>query len=410
MALDKQTLLGALSDELILELTAQLVAIPTRNPPGEEKPCALFIHRTLTDWGIEAELIGEPDPERPQVLAWIRGTGAGPTFILNGHMDTVGEGDPARWSRPPFAATRQGDRLYGLGACDMKGSLASAMAMLKALNDSGARLPGTLMFQAVMGEEMDEPGTRTLLRLGHTGDYAITMEPTGGRIGPGTRGACWYRATLSGPASHCGLTAPDAPDLMHALARFAAAIEAYHREVSTRTHHLLASPGCRITRVRAGEAHNSTARHCELVVDRRMLPEESVAAVGDELRAMLAEAVAAVPGVAHGLEFLDLNEATETPLDSPLIEALARNHRALNGSEAEIWGPPYGSDMRNFVVDAGIPTVNFGAGDFRRCHQPDEFVPVPELLAVARVTFATVLDVLAGDLGSPAGRAAPDTG
>jgi len=402
MTADRQAILGALSDELILELTARLVAIPTRNPPGEEKACARFIHETLRGWGIEAELVHEPDPERPQVVAWVRGSGDGPTFILNGHMDTVVEGDPARWTRPPFEARREGDLLYGLGTCDMKGSLAYGMAILKALRDSGARLSGTLMFQAVMGEEMDEPGTKTLLALGYTGDYAITMEPTDGRIGPATRGACWHRATLTGPASHCGLTTPDAPDVMHAFARFAMAVEAYHRDVSARTHHLLASPGCRITRAQAGEAHNSTARRCEIVVDRRMLPDESVAQVGDDLRARLADAVAGRPGVEHTLEFLDLNEATETSLDSPLVTALARNHRALRGSKAGIWGPPYGSDMRNFVVDAGIPTVNFGAGDFRCCHQPDEHVPISDLLAVARVTFATVIDFLENTGGAPA--------
>jgi len=253
-----------------------------------------------------------------------------------------------------------------------------------------------------MGEEMDEPGTRTLLELGYTGDWAITMEPTDARIGPGTRGACWHRITLTGPSTHCGLTAPDAPDVMHFLARFAAEVEACHREVSARTHHLLASPACRITVARAGEVHNSTARACELVCDRRMLPGETTGAVADDLRARLDRVAREVPGVDYAIEFVALNEATETPLDSPLVTTLARNIRALRGTEAEIWGPPYGSDMRNFVVDAGIPTVNFGAGDFRRCHQPDECVPVSDLLSVARVVFATVIDFLSGEEGTGA--------
>ena len=223
------------------------------------------------------------------------------------------------------------------------------------------------------------------------------MEPTDGRIGPGTRGACWHRVTLTGPQVHCGLTAADAPDVMHAFGRFAVKVQAYHRAVSAQTHHLLASPGCRITKVEAGDVHNSTAAQCEAVVDRRMLPHEAVEQVGDDLRALLDEATADAPEVQYAIEFIDLNEATETPLDSPLVQALARNSREIRGAEAEIWGPPYGSDMRNFVVDAGIPTVNFGAGDFRRCHQPDEFVPVSDLLSVARVTFGTVLDFLGGD-------------
>lgn len=390
----KSAILESLSDDLVVDLTERLIAIPTVNPPGQEADCARFIYETLTGWGVEAELVPEPDPERPQVVAWVRGTTCGPTFILNAHMDTVPEGDVARWTRPPFEATREGDRLYGLGACDMKGSLASIMAMLKALHDSGAALPGTLMAQFPMGEETDEPGTRTLLALGYVGDMAITMEPTDGRIGPGTRGACWHRVGITGPSAHCGLTPADAADVMHVARRFAAAVEDIHREVSTQTHHLLASPAARITEMRAGERHNATAGRCEMVVDRRMLPHESVAEVGDGLRARLDAAIGGAEGVRGTVTFVDLNEATETPLDAPLVRALAANIRELGRREPEIWGPPYGSDMRNFVHDAAIPCVNFGAGDFRRCHQPDEFVPVPDLLGVARIVFGTVLDVI----------------
>jgi len=396
VTVDKRALVASLSDQLILDLTARLVAIPTRNPPGEEKPAAELIHATLTGWGIEAELVDKPDPERPQVIAWLRGTGEGPTFILNGHIDTVVEGDPAHWTRPPFEATREDDRLYGLGTSDMKGAIASCMAILKSLHDSGARFPGTLMFQAVMGEEMDEPGTKTLLELGYTGDWAITMEPTDARIGPGTRGACWHRIEITGPSSHCGLVAPDAPDVMHFVSRFAHEVELYHSQVSRQPHHLLASPACRITKVEAGETHNSTARRCMLLVDRRMLPHESTEQVGQDLRERLDKVQAELPAIDYSMEFIALNEATEIPLDSPLVTTLAENYKEVRGVEAEIWGPPYGSDMRNFVVDAGIPTVNFGAGDFHRCHQPDEFVPVDDLLDVARVVYATVIDFLQG--------------
>jgi len=392
-----QHLLSLLTEDALVSLTRQLVSIPTRNPPGEEKACAEFIYQTLTGWGVEAELVIEPDPARPQVVAWHRGTGAGPTFILNAHIDTVPEGDNALWTYPPHEATRVGDKLYGLGTCDMKGSLASIMLMLKALKDSNASFPGTLMAQFPMGEEMDEPGTKTLLAKGYVGDAAITMEPTNGQIGPGTRGACWHSINISGPACHCGLTAPDASDLMHVVQRFAKLIEDYHDVVSQKTHHLLASPGCRITKLTLGERHNATARNCELLVDRRMLPQETVAEVEADLRALLDEAIAGSPDFERAIAFVDLNEATETPLDSDLVRTLSQAIREATGHEPKIWGPPYGSDMRNFVVDAGIPTVNFGAGDFRVCHQPDEFVPVADLLEVARVVFSTVLDFIARD-------------
>lgn len=385
-------LVDSLDSELLLDLTARLVAIPTRNPPGEEKACAYFIRDTLAGWGVEAHLVDAPDPDRPQVVAFVRGTGGGPTFILNAHIDTVPEGDTALWTRPPFVATREGDRLYGLGTCDMKGSLASIMVMMKTLHESGVRFAGTLMAQFPMGEEMDEPGTETLLAMGHVGDAAITMEPTDARVGPGTRGACWHRVTLEGPRCHCGLTAPDAPDLAHVVQRFAAAVEAYHDAVCQRRHHLLASPGCRITRLSMGETHNSTARRAKMTVDRRMLPDETVEQVGADLRRMLDQAIGTAAGATGAVTFVDQNEATETALDTPLVTTLAANIERHTGRPAEIWGPPYGSDMRHFVCQAQIPCVNFGAGDFRVCHQPDEFVPVSDLVSVARIAFATALE------------------
>lgn len=380
--------------ELIVELTERMVAIPTRNPPGDERPCAEFVHQTLTGWGLETELIHEPYPERPQVVAWVRGAGDGPTVILNGHLDVVGEGDPDAWTHPPFRMTRDGDRLYGRGTADMKGAVAGGMAVCKALHEAGAPFAGNLMLQAVVGEEMDEDGTRTLLRKGYVGDHAIVMEPTDARIGPGTRGACWHRVRLAGPSVHCGLAAPDAPDVMRFVAHFAGAIAAHHQRVSTRTHHLLPNPACRISRIAGGDAHNATVRACELTIDRRMLPDEGYEDVTAELRELLAATASAVPGIEHELEFLAGNEPTETALDTPLIRALQANFRQVFGREAEIWGPPYGSDMRNFVADCGIPTTNFGAGDFSVCHQPDEWVSASDLVRCAQTVLGTAVDLL----------------
>ncbi|HEX9923959.1 MAG TPA: M20/M25/M40 family metallo-hydrolase, partial [Anaerolineae bacterium] len=345
----KANLIEALPADLILDLTAQLVAIPTPNPPGQEKACAEFIMTSLQRWGIEAELVPEPDPDRPQVVAWRRGTGEGPTVILNAHMDTVGEGNRADWRYPPFQVTRDGNRLYGRGTCDMKGSLAIGMAIMKTLTKAEVAFSGTLMFQAVMGEEMDEPGTRTLLQKGYSGDYAIVLEPTDLRIGPASRGVTWHKITLTGPAVHCGLAAPDAPDVMVHFGQVAAALTEYHRRIAAQTHPLSPSPSCRITRVRAGEAHNSTVGQCNFVIDRRMLPGETHEQVTGELRTILDRLK--IPDIDYELAFLEWNEPVETPLDSPLIEVLKQNIAAAGGLEPQIWGPPYGSDVRNFIYD-----------------------------------------------------------
>jgi len=394
MTNDLNALLGRLDLDLVVRLARDLVAIPSENPPGQERACAEFIHTTLTRWGVEAEMVPAPDPARPQVIAWHRGPEGGPTLILNGHMDTVPAGDRGAWTHPPFDAVIKDGRLYALGAADMKGALAAAMVVMKTLHETRPALNGTVMFQAVMGEEMDEPGTRTLLRRGYTGDWALVLEPTDLRIGPVTRGACWHKVRIETPSMHCGLAPGDLKDATDVLRDFSTALARYHDGIARRRHDLIAPPACRITRIESGTAHNSTAGRCELLVDRRMLPGEAFEDVTRELRDIFAEVHARHPDSIWTIEPLEWNEPTQTPLDDPLITGLEAGFAAVRGQKPAVWGPPYGSDMRNFVHDSGIPATNFGPGDFRVCHRPDEFVALEDLRTCAAVVLATAVDLL----------------
>jgi acetylornithine deacetylase/succinyl-diaminopimelate desuccinylase-like protein len=164
--------------------------------------------------------------------------------------------------------------------------------------------------------------------------------------------------------------------------------------VAEKTHPLSPSPGCRITQVDAGEAHNSLVGRCEFTIDRRMIPGETVEGVTAELKAILERELADAPELAYQLQFLEWNEPVQAPLDSPLVTVLEQNITSVGGREAEIWAVPYGCDVRNFIYDAGIPAVNFGAGDYRVCHQPNEFVPIDDLLTCARVVMGTAFDLL----------------
>lgn len=393
---DKRSLVDAFPAELAMRLAQQLVAIPSRNPPGEEKSCAEFIHATLRDWGIETELILKPDPERPQVVAWVSGSGQGPTFVLNGHTDTVQEGELDAWRIPPFEGRIVDGRLHGLGSCDMKGPLAVGMAVLKTIHDRSNRFPGTLMLHAAMGEEMAEDGTRTLLNLGYTGDFAVVMEPTNLAIGRANRGVSWYRLTLTGDPLHCGFAAPDVPDVMSQFARFQDALSDYHLRISQKKHPLLLSPGCRVTQAHVGERHNHLPAQGEFTIDRRMLPGESFEQVERELVHILDTVGASDPTFDYNLEYLRGNEPVELAENDPLIDVIQRNLREIDGCEADIIGMIAGTDVRNFVHDQEIPAVNFGPGDFRVCHKPNEFVPVNDLVRSGRILLGVTYDLLGG--------------
>jgi len=197
--------LESIDIDFLIRLTQDLVRIPTQNPPGNEKSCAEYIHRTLSQWGVETKIIPEPFRHRPQVLATVSGREAGPTLILNGHMDVVPEGSRGHWKYDPYEGVVEEGKIYGRGSSDMKGGLAAMMMLAKLLREKG--LPrGKAVFQFVIGEETGDPGTKHLLSiLGNKGDFGIVLEPTSLRVATAEKGLAWLRITWGGKPAHASV-------------------------------------------------------------------------------------------------------------------------------------------------------------------------------------------------------------
>jgi acetylornithine deacetylase/succinyl-diaminopimelate desuccinylase-like protein len=161
----------------VVDLLGAMVRIESVTPwliptgSGEAK-----IAGHIADWldgaGAEVEIV-EVEPGRPNVLAWLRGTGGGPTLCLNAHSDTVGY---AGWPDEALVPRVEGDRMYGLGAADDKAGCAAAMLALARLAESGVRLRGDLLVACVADEEGSSIGSEQLARLGGI-DAAIVIEP-----------------------------------------------------------------------------------------------------------------------------------------------------------------------------------------------------------------------------------------
>src|SRR5712691_5742855 len=181
------------------ELLRQLVAINSINPdlvpdgPGEAE-IARFVASWLESAGLEIEL-NEPEPGRPNVIGIVRGSGGGRSLILNAHMDTVGVAGMERPHEPLIT----GNRLYGRGAYDMKGGLASIMvaaARAKPLN-----LGGDVILTAVSDEEYASIGTASVVKRWRA-DAAIVTEPTGLDVCVAHKGFVWLELETVGVAAH----------------------------------------------------------------------------------------------------------------------------------------------------------------------------------------------------------------
>jgi len=182
---------GTLRPEIVAALQ-ELVRIPSqtgREGPARDAVAQLMrAHELDVDmWEPEVTLLepyaksvtlGRDFAGRPNVVGACRGSGGGRSLTLNGHIDTVEVGDPAAWSRDPLGGDVSGGRIYGRGACDMKGGIVANLFALRALRLAGLHPAGDIFVQSTISEEDGGAGALAAVLRGYIADGALISEPT----------------------------------------------------------------------------------------------------------------------------------------------------------------------------------------------------------------------------------------
>jgi succinyl-diaminopimelate desuccinylase len=372
----------------LTSLVAELVSRESENPPGNERVVSEFIVEWFDDHGIEADLVDDPYPDRPQVAARI-GDGD-PTIVLNGHIDVVPAGKRSEWSHDPYGADVEDGSLYGRGSVDMKSGVAVAMQTLADLQpelESGA-LDGSLVFHAAIGEETAEPGTKRLLERGYDGDYGVVLEPTELRTATSEKGLAWYEIRVRGEPSHASRPDQGVNAIQHARPVLDALAD-YDARVRERTDELVGQAYATVTQFEAGTKENVVPEEAVITVDRRFLPSESATDLDAEIEELLSD-VAADHDVEVSWERTRTYESAAIPTDSHLAEVL----REQSAAHADVSTGPFGvkasTDVRNFVNDADIEAVTWGPGDLSQAHTYDEHVD----LAAVETGLAALKDAV----------------
>ncbi|MEX2291365.1 MAG: ArgE/DapE family deacylase [Mycobacteriales bacterium] len=410
--------LAAVDAGALVQLVQELVALPTVTGSAAESEGQHALERRLRAAGMDTDLwsidlaatLADPDfpgLEAPRTQAWglvgsWGGTGDGPVVVLNGHLDVVPAGAADLWTVGPWEGTVRGGRVFGRGACDMKGGLACQVLAVQALRQAGVRLRGRVQLQSVVGEEDGGLGTFATLRRGHRGDLAVICEPTAGGLVTASAGALTFRLTVPGRSVHAsmrleGVDAVEKYLLVHsALRRLEAA---RNREAHPLMAGYLLPYPLSVGTVRAGDWPSSVPD--VLVAEGRLgvALDEPVEQARVALETAVAQVCAEDPWLsAHpvGVEWFGGQFASSSAPPGSAVERLVSDaHAHLQGERPVVHGVPYGSDQRLLSGLGGIPTVLYGPGDIRQAHGPDESVPVDELV---RVTQALVL-VVAGGCG-----------
>jgi acetylornithine deacetylase/succinyl-diaminopimelate desuccinylase-like protein len=196
------------------ELLQNLIRFNTTNPPGNERECIEYINGLLKEAGIETTLVAKT-PERPNIIARLKGEGKAPPLLLYGHVDVVTT-ENQKWTHPPFEARIVGDFIWGRGALDMKHGVAMYLAAILKAKAEKLSLPGDIIFAATADEEATcEDGAKFLVEE-HPGlfegvRYALSefggfnLSVAGKRfylIQIAEKQTCWTRITFHGRGGH----------------------------------------------------------------------------------------------------------------------------------------------------------------------------------------------------------------
>jgi succinyl-diaminopimelate desuccinylase len=191
--------------EKLVDLCGRLVAAPSMSPPGHTAGVAPIVEAFLAAAGVPSER-AFCDPDAPNVVAHVDGTGSGRQVVFNAHMDTMQAGDETRWTVPILMQTRRDDRLYGLGMGNMKGALAAMCLATTVLSRHRRHYRGRLTMTAVCDEVMfGERGAVHLLaaRPDVHGDYLISGEGPGFmELAVAEKGLLWLDIEVKGDGGH----------------------------------------------------------------------------------------------------------------------------------------------------------------------------------------------------------------
>jgi acetylornithine deacetylase len=357
-------------------LTRELVRIDSRNPslvaraPGEAA-VARTLSEILREWGFRVEL-QEAAPGRPNVVARV-GTAGSRSLMFNGHLDVVGiEG----MTHPAWGDdTRDDSRIYGRGSSDMKSGVAAMCAAAARAADSG--LAGEIIVAAVVDEEYESAGTRTIVERGIRADAAIVTEPTQLAIMPAHLGFVWIDITTHGRAAHGSRWDLGVDAIRHAGLVLAEIDRLDGEELPRRGHPLLGRPSVHASLIDGGTGMSTYPDRCTVRIERRTIPGETPDNVRRELEDACARVAARRPSFRAEVAVTFSQAPSDVAVDAPIVRALGDAIRG-QGETVRVEGMTAWTDAA-LLNTAGIPAICFGPGDIRLAHAAEEYVKIDEI-------------------------------
>lgn len=397
--------LGARDDDVV-QLTIELIAAPSPNPPGDETAPVDLIVAACLALGLPEPVVLAMDPKRPNLMLTIEGGAPGPHLAFCGHTDTKPAGDAlAEWRTDPYVGTIVGDRLYGLGSTDMKGALAAMLFAAEWLQRHPDCWTGKVTFIFSADEEYGSAyGAYFLAREGWLEgiDAIILGEPSGiysdwDAIRTVSRGASCFDIVVHGTQMHSSLS--DSLGAVNAVEAMARLMVCFRDELTVRfPEHPLCPSGPTINigvRAVGGVGYGVVPGQATFSSDIRTLPGMDRKVFQEDIETALERCAHLLHGATASVvwpEGLSWAAASEIDPGHPAVVASRTAARAVLGHDVPIAAFTGGTDAIAFQGISGIPTLAaLGPGLLPLAHGPNEWVSLTSLREAMRIYALTAV-------------------
>ena len=318
-------------------------------------------------------------PQRDNIVARFEPSAAPFAVLWEVHQDTV---PVDGMTIDPFAGEIRDGRLYGRGACDVKGGMAAMLTAFARLVRERPANSAAVTLACTVDEEHTFLGIQRLMRDGVRADFAVIAEPTMLQIVDAHKGVVRWKVRTAGRACHS--SRPDqGVNAVYRMGHVLPLIEEYAlRLAASPAHQRLGTPTLSVGRIEGGVSVNTVPDECVIEIDRRLLPGEDPVAVWAHFRDHLT-ATAAVPVTCDPVWMA-------CPALDPIRgdEARRRLGSAIDAVEGrhDVLAVPYGTDAST-VCEAGVPAIVFGPGDIAQAHTKDEWIELAQIDRAAEILY-----------------------
>lgn len=391
-----------------------MISIPTINPPGiNYDKFTNYVSKVMKVLGMDVDIIEVPKDlvsskcdeckDYPRFIIIGRIGSGRPIVHFNGHYDVVPPGEG--WRLDPFKGYIENNKVYGRGAVDMKGGIASIFLALKVFANIYKEFNGTIEVALVPDEEIGgETGTGYMLQtMNHLPNYAIIAEGSGSsNIWIGHKGALWGYIEVMGMQSH-GSTPWRGVNAFEYMIKIASKFIEMHNEITYGrvSRYDYGDPeGSRPTLNVGGEVKGSTKinivpGYYAFSFDRRVVPEESLELVENEIKNIVENLAKQFPQVKIGLKIVTRLKPALTNENVTLVKIFEESIERIVGTKPRKIVCLGGLDM-HYYTEKGIETITYGPGPEENAHVVNEYVLIDELVDVAKV-YVNALSKLLGN-------------